>query len=455
MNSITRSQLTALLLITDIFALICFGGGLSLWTALGYAAGTALQLGAMLLIAPLKLPKWLRPLFLAYMIFYGSVLLKRLWAAADVTFIPYETSSGTGGKLLITGLIALVCLYVSSAGMKAAARSAVIAAAAGILFLLIDLTSALIHSDFGNISASEPYGTFTGGLLLSVTASGLPIALLTLLPLVKSSRRSAVLQYYICRLLVCTAVISTTLLVTGRLMKIADFPVILAAQLSQPFSTQRIDPLFLILFAVFGVFALTSQVMTGAYLVREIVPKFRKWRSTAVISVTVLGAAAAVFLTGCSSSGLVHDKLYLRSIGIDGDNITMSFFSDDKVISVKSGNIPEAKAIAELEAGKPIVTGFTEMIVLGDCSFQRSLGYMLKTWKVSPSCMVVHSNHPDDTLKNGDTEQLEGSVKQAIAQNLAHECGIADILGRLLTDGTAEVPVVNKDGFCLNAECVR
>ena len=444
MNSITRSQLTAILLITDIFSLICLNGGISAWTMAGYAVGTALQMIVMLLLSSVRLPKWLS---LAYLIFFGSIQLKRLWSASDVTFIPSEASSGIGGKAMMTILIAAVCLYISSTGMKAAARSASIAAAVGVLFLLTDLTSALIHPDFANISASSHCGTFSGGLLLSITASGPPVAFLTLLPLVKNGSISAVLQYYSVRITVCTTLLLTTLLVAGGIMETLEFPVITAAQLSQPFSAQRIDPLFLMLFAVFGVFSLTAQAMTAAYLFREIFPRFRKWRSTAVIGMILSGAAAAVIFTGCTSSGLVHDKLYLRSIAVSNDKVTMTFFADEESITVGSGELPTAEKMAELCKGKPIVTGFTEMIVLGDCDAQQVLEELLTEWKVSPSCMAVYSASPHDTLTEGNAEMLEGTVKEAEKLGIAGKCKITAVLSELINKGRSETAEINRNGF--------
>ena len=73
-------------------------------------------------------------------------------------------------------------------------------------------------------------------------------------------------------------------------MSVSDFPVITAAQLSQPFDAQRIDSLFLVVFAVFAVYSVTLQVMTGAHLLKKLFPHFEHWRSTAVIIATVLTA---------------------------------------------------------------------------------------------------------------------------------------------------------------------
>lgn len=99
--------------------------------------------------------------------------------------------------------------------------------------------------------------------------------------------------YFTAKSLISAVLILTVLSVTGRIMDITDFPVVTAAQLSQPFDAQRIDALFLVVFAVFAVFSVALQVMTGAYLIKQIFPQFVRWRSSAVI-VMIIGAALII-----------------------------------------------------------------------------------------------------------------------------------------------------------------
>lgn len=433
MNSITSPQLAAMLVISDLFALMCYNGGLSAYTAVGLAFGIALQ---YVMVMPLvksadngeTLPKTVKLLLAVGIVLWGGALLGGLWKAADITFVPYENAGGYLGKLEITAMLAAVSLYMAYEGTKATARSSLIAAFMGVIFLLTDLISSLRPSNFGNIPLSAQYGTFMDGLRLSFLSGGSLITFIALLPCVQGRKNKASVMYFLCRGILSAAVVMTAVLVTGGIMYTADFPVIMSAQLSQPFSSQRIDALFLILFAVFGVFAITVQVMTAAFLAGEIFSRFRRWRCTAAIALSLL---AMGLFTGCTSTGQVSDKSYVRCVGTDGKTVTLSFFSDERIITAEGHDISSALAAAEIKAGRPVVTGFTELMILGDCDRKAVLEDMLKEWKVSPSCMVMYSGDPGFTIENTDPSLLEGRLKEAVRQGKAPECDIVTVLGNM------------------------
>lgn len=91
-------------------------------------------------------------------------------------------------------------------------------------------------------------------------------------------------EYLLIRVIMSAVVITAAILVEGGISAITDFPVITAAQLSQPFQSQRIDSLLLMIFAVFAVFSIAVQSAAAAYLIRKIVPEFKKYRSIAAIA---------------------------------------------------------------------------------------------------------------------------------------------------------------------------
>lgn len=293
MNSISKRQLAALLLITDMFELFCFGGSMSLETLYGVLAGIALQLLIALAFASKngKLKKPAAAFFLVNAVFCGGTLFSALWRTSGVVYIPYE-NEGVWGQLMTAGLIALVCLYSSSTGIKPVARAAVIAAAAGVFCLGIDFVSAVINADWSNIVVPEKRSLFYE-IARGAALSGSLGSLVVLSGEVKGGRQKAFVWYFAAKAIVSAVLILTVLAVTGGIMDITDFPVITAAQLSQPFEAQRIDALFLVIFAVFAVFSVTLQVMTGAYLVKQIFPRFVRWRSSAVI-IMIIGAALLI-----------------------------------------------------------------------------------------------------------------------------------------------------------------
>ena len=264
---------------------------MSLETLYGVLAGIALQLLAALAFSAkgTELKKRAAVFYLAYAVFFGGTLFSALWRTSGAVYIPSESGSGVYGRLSTAGLIALVCLYSSSTGIKPVARAAAIAAAAGILCLGIDFASAVFNADRSNITVPERNGFFYE-IMRGTALSGSLGSLVVLSGTVKGERSKAFVWYFTAKAIISAVLILTVLAVTGSIMDITDFPVVTAAQLSQPFDAQRIDSLFLVIFAVFAVFSISLQVMTGAYLIKLIFPQFVRWRSSTVI-VLIIGAA--------------------------------------------------------------------------------------------------------------------------------------------------------------------
>lgn len=153
-------------------------------------------------------------------------------------------------------------------------------------------------------------------------------------------------------------------------------------------------------------------------------------------------------LTGCASTGRVHDKQYLRCAVISGNEtktLTLSFFTDeDSVISVTADDIDDALEQAELKCGMTIFTGYTELVVLDDTDALDTLVYLLKEWKVSPSCLVTKGSA--EVLKNNSAEVLAGSVKRSAAQGKSPESDLITALSELLDKDCAEVASITPSG---------
>ncbi|MCR5601754.1 MAG: hypothetical protein K6G33_13565 [Ruminococcus sp.] len=291
MNSVSKSQFTALLMITDLFGLFCCGGMISLMTLYGFLAAAAVQylFGVVFSVRGGELSKKVKWLYLVYVVFCGGTLFSALWQTSSVIYIPYESSHGIWGRLMTAGLIAAVCLYSSSTGIKTVARAAVIVGALGAACLLIDFASAVFNAEWHNVQLPEKRSFISEFVRGFAYSSGLG-SFAVLLGDVRGERIKAVTGYFAVKAAAAVIVLLTVLSVAGGIMPLADFPVITAAQLSQPLDAQRIDSLFLVVFVVFAVFSVSLQVMTGAYIISELFPRFTKWRSTAVIALTVAAA---------------------------------------------------------------------------------------------------------------------------------------------------------------------
>ena len=316
MDKITKNQLTAMLLITDAFTLFCFRGQISITTVIGFMCGIAIQLLMSLPLVKLysmggnieNIGKIIQVIYFVYILLWGGVLFSMMWQASDVIYIPYENSNGIWGKLLIAGMIAIVCLYASSTGIKAVSRSAVIAMATGAVSLLIVVVSALFRSDWNNILSTKTSDSIMTEISRGFFISGGLGSFVVFLGFSKGNYMKNTVYYFTGKIILTLAITISAILLAGGIMQITEFPVVTSAQLSQPFPVQRIDSLFLIIFAVFGVFSIGVQSLASAELLKKIIPSFRRLRTTSVL-ILMIGSA---FLFSGKNSGY----LYIISVGI-------------------------------------------------------------------------------------------------------------------------------------------
>ncbi|WP_303825894.1 hypothetical protein [Ruminococcus flavefaciens] len=154
---------------------------------------------------------------------------------------------------------------------------------------------------------------------------------------------------------------------------------------------------------------------------------------------------ALLSVTGCAS-GRIHEKSYLRAVSVSGNQLVFSLFNIDGVIVGAGDDMHSARRSAELIGGKPIFTGYTELVIVDGEDSLGVLGNMLREWKLSPSCRVVCSENGEELLRSNDAELLIGITDQAVKQGIAPPCDIIAVLGELCHDGQAETAELHSDG---------
>lgn len=158
-------------------------------------------------------------------------------------------------------------------------------------------------------------------------------------------------------------------------------------------------------------------------------------------------------LTGCASYDEVYDKNYLRAISFEENTnkkVVFSFYDNNAELLSESGSsFDEIRSNAELECGKTIFTGHTELIILGECDYAETLTFLLKVWKVSPSCLVAYGGKQASELLNSDnSEELADSVRKAVEQGISPKCDIITVLSGLLGNGkSAEIAEITENGI--------
>lgn len=298
MNRISKLQLAALLLIGDAFAIFCLHGRICVMTAVGFSSGSLIQLFLALPLARAydrgrtlaDCGTIVRLVLLTYVLVWGGALFAMLREASEVIYIPYERT-GIFGQLAVAGLVALVCVYVSSSGIKALARSAVIAAGLGAVCVGIVVVSAGFQSDAGNLLRPTESSLWQE-LMRGFAASGNLGSFVVLLGFTADDRTDTAALYFTCKAVLSGVVLFTAVLVTGGIMDVLSFPVISAAQLSQPFPVQRTDSLFLVVFSVFAVYTAAVQASAAEYLIARTFPQLKRFRCT--LALMIMAAAGAV-----------------------------------------------------------------------------------------------------------------------------------------------------------------
>lgn len=163
----------------------------------------------------------------------------------------------------------------------------------------------------------------------------------------------------------------------------------------------------------------------------------------------IFASAAALALmssAGCAS-GRIHERSYLRAAAVSrSGQLTFSFFDEDNTVIGIGDDIDSAKSSAELVGGKPVFTGYTELVIVDGEGSLELLDHMLDSWRLSPSCTVVYSSSGEELLRDNDAERLIGITEQAVKQGIAPQCDIITVLGELCRSGQAEVAELNTDG---------
>lgn len=297
MSKISFGQFAALLLITDAFTIFCLSGNISAATAAGFLCGCGLQL---LLFIPCavflknggvfsRAAEWF---YFVLIIFYGGILFAMLWKGAKAASVAMADFGFFSEKTIITAAVGVICLCVSGHGIKALSRAAVIAGGLGIICIILMLVGSASEWRAENIYFQFRKNDFAAELARSFAISGGMGSGIILLGNVKGSQTKFAAGYFSAKAVLSLVILFSALAVTGGIMEITDFPVIFSAQLSQIFSVQRTDSIFMVIFSGAAVFSIGLQTACSAYLLGRIVPKLKKYRS----GICILLMAAAGFL---------------------------------------------------------------------------------------------------------------------------------------------------------------
>ncbi len=297
MNKISGSQIAAVLLLSSAFMLMC----LSAPIGTEYMAGTAISFAAQaLLCIPIILlykkgfslslycneKHYAVPcLFALYFMLRGGVSFILVWNGGKQLSLPFSN------PIVTAVLIGIVCFYTASLGLRALAR------ASSIVFGILTLTAAvLMIGAWRSINTMElaetAENTIAGSVLRNLSLADTLPALFVLLNFTEKKNYHKALLFLPLGLLLWEMVLFLCITVLGSLLPSAPYPFFLLTAVSQPFSSQRADALYLILFVLLCILRITLLTVLSAHLLGMAFPKLR-FRS-AISLLIMIGTAAAL-----------------------------------------------------------------------------------------------------------------------------------------------------------------
>lgn len=297
MNKISCSQLTTALLLSSAFMLMC----LSTPVGIEYMAGTAISFAIQFLLCiPIIIlyrkgfslsaycsdrHYFIPCLFVLYFILRGGMSFILVWNGSEELSLPFSA------PLITAVLIGIVCFYAASLGLSAFVRASTIVSGILAVTIVVLLIGAIKRIDVMELSQSTDI-TVAGSIIQNLSlADTLPV-FFVLMNFTNNSKPYKTLMFLPTGFVLWEIVLFLCITVLGSLLSTAKYPFFLLTSVSQPFSSQRADSLYLILFVLLCILRITLFTVLAAHLLGMVFPKL-KFRS--VITLLLMIGAAIVF----------------------------------------------------------------------------------------------------------------------------------------------------------------
>lgn len=254
--------------------------------------------------------------FCIFFIFWGAVSLGRFYNVSGGIYIPISN------RLIAAAIIVLICFYAAWLGIKALARSSVITVAILVISLILLILGAFQETNILNLTPDRnSYGVFHY-MFYELTQSGELPAMFILAAITQSKTKTAVFSFLAAKLFICELIAVICIIVLGNLMPYSEFPFFKTAAYAQPFSVQRAESVYLVLFSFLCIICISSQLLISSLLLKKLIPKFKYpliLSSVAMLIVFAFSYTTSVVLTITGTAALVITFvapiiLYVKSI---------------------------------------------------------------------------------------------------------------------------------------------
>ncbi len=297
MTRIKSSQLFSILIAIRMFSIICTTDFSNADAMAGAAVSVAVQFLAvipMLLLynddsfslkKEMLFGKFGSILYIIFFIIWGAVSFSMLWEVTKSVYFPID-SRFTGSLIL-----AAVCVYTASLGIKALSRASGMIPLLIIVSLIVMLVGAYPKAELTNFIPDVNFSNVVKYAVKEFCRSGELVMIFILLEIVPKGRKKAITSFFITKLVLTELIAAVEITVLGRIINISDFPFFSAGAFSQPMSIQRADAVYLILFTILCVVTVTVQIVLSTIIINELLPDL-KYKSliSAILMLTVSSA---------------------------------------------------------------------------------------------------------------------------------------------------------------------
>lgn len=273
MTKLRCEHLFAVLFLMKIFWILSTDSALSSVTLGGAVLSAVLQ--AVLLVpivlcaekSAVQSAKGYQLVCALFYLYLAARVLTRLLTVLEGINVPVRS------RTLALALLAIVCLYGAVLGLRALSRVGILLLGMAILAFAVLLLGAM-----PSFTASELVTAGTQGILSSAWQDFCDSGSFVVCAALLSGRSGGARAVYAALGAQLAAIAAVTILavgVLGRLVDVSDYPFFTLCAFSQPFSVQRSDALFLLLYTEIGAFSAAYPLALAVDSLRGIFPNLR------------------------------------------------------------------------------------------------------------------------------------------------------------------------------------
>lgn len=304
MNKISYGQGFAILLLMSSFGIVCASSAYSFGQMTGILISSVLQ---AILVLPIiyiykkknfsleKSPKWILVLYTLYFLLYGGFSFSRFYNAARAMHFPINS------RIFALILIAIVCLYSAMLGIKSVSRGSVLIFGLLVLSIIILFLGSYSKIDMDRFKWDDTGGIFKNCFSDFVFSSELAV-IFVLFNLIGKNHAKCAYSFIIAKFILAEFISFIGITVLGCLSGSVQYPFFAIGSYSQPFSVQRADGIYIILFTMLCAVSITVYIIIASMLIKLVFPKL-KYNETAV---TILMLLISIMFNGINIAGWLY-----------------------------------------------------------------------------------------------------------------------------------------------------